>query len=97
MFQPFDAIITDKTLVLHPGLKLEYFRQQNWEPDWIEMAENITQEEYFDAYEGHVKMSAVPSAKDTVEVSKSHLPASSYLMCNRMMTMASASAIYLSL
>jgi hypothetical protein len=33
-------------LVLHPGLKLEYFRKESWEDDWIEQAENITRKEY---------------------------------------------------
>ena len=56
-------------IVLHPGLKLEYFWQQKWEPDWIETAENMTREEYIVTYEGRVKMSAVSSAKDEVEVS----------------------------
>jgi hypothetical protein len=26
--------------VLHPGLKLEYFRQHGWEEEWIENAES---------------------------------------------------------
>lgn len=34
------------TMVLHPGLKLEYFRAHNWEEEWIEAAEHVTQEEY---------------------------------------------------
>jgi hypothetical protein len=38
-------------IVLHPGLKLEYFRQQKWEEDWIETAENLAREEYIDVYE----------------------------------------------
>lgn len=39
-------------MVLHPGLKLEYFQQHKWEEDWIETAENLTREEYLDKYEG---------------------------------------------
>jgi hypothetical protein len=39
--------------VLHPGLKLEYFRLQHWEDDWIEAAENLTREEYINKYEKH--------------------------------------------
>ena len=27
--------------VLHPGLKLEYFRQKEWEKEWIYEAEDI--------------------------------------------------------
>jgi len=29
-------------MVLHPRLKLEYFRQHHWEGEWIEEAENMT-------------------------------------------------------
>jgi hypothetical protein len=32
--------------VLHPGLKLEYFRQHEWDDEWIEIAENLVREEY---------------------------------------------------
>jgi hypothetical protein len=28
--------------VLHPCLKLEYFRIQEWEQEWIDAAENLT-------------------------------------------------------
>ena len=28
-------------MVLHPGMKLEYFHNQKWEEDWIEEAENL--------------------------------------------------------
>jgi hypothetical protein len=37
--------------VLHPGLKLEYFRSQEWEEEWIDLAENLTREEYIERYE----------------------------------------------
>lgn len=37
--------------VLHPGLKLEYFRKQEWDVDWIENAELITRN-VFDDYRG---------------------------------------------
>ena len=33
-------------MVLHPGMKLEYFRNQNWEGEWIEVAENLVYDEY---------------------------------------------------
>ena len=42
----------DFCLVLHPGLKLEYFRQQNWEEDWISNAEDLVCQEYFINYKG---------------------------------------------
>jgi len=41
-------------MVLHPGLKLKYFQQHNWEAEWIE-AENMTQEEYVHVYENQVE------------------------------------------
>jgi hypothetical protein len=28
-------------MVLHPGMKLEYFRNHEWEKDWIEEAETL--------------------------------------------------------
>ena len=37
--------------MLHPGLKLEYFRGQDWEQEWIDVAESLTREEYMDSYE----------------------------------------------
>jgi hypothetical protein len=50
-------------LVLHPGLKLEYFRQHEWEEDWIEQAENMVREEYIGSYEngGAMAKAAEPS------------------------------------
>jgi len=41
-------------LVLHPGLKLEYFCQQDWEDEWIDVAKNLVHEEYTYAYENPV-------------------------------------------
>jgi hypothetical protein len=38
-------------MVLHPGMKLEYFRNQKWEEEWIEEAENLVREEYISTYE----------------------------------------------
>ena len=37
--------------VLHPGLKLEYFRQHQWEEEWIDAAENMTRDKYVGKYE----------------------------------------------
>ena len=28
-------------LVLHPGLKLEFFQQEEWEEEWIDNAEDL--------------------------------------------------------
>jgi hypothetical protein len=33
-------------MVLHPGMKLEYFRNQSWEEEWIEQAGTLVREEY---------------------------------------------------
>jgi hypothetical protein len=38
-------------MVLHPGVKLEYFRDQNWEEEWIEQAESLVREEYGNKYQ----------------------------------------------
>jgi hypothetical protein len=38
-------------MVLHPGMKLEYFRQHEWKEEWIEQAENMVREEYISLYE----------------------------------------------
>ena len=42
-------------LVLHPGLKLEYFRQQEWKEEWINIAEKLVHDEYTSMYEGKAK------------------------------------------
>ena len=39
-------------LVLHPGLKLEYFRQKEWEEEWIDTAEELVHKVYVARYEG---------------------------------------------
>lgn len=52
--------------VLHPGLKLEYFRLQKWEDEWIEAAENLVREEYIDRYKDQVSPST-PAAHISVE------------------------------
>jgi hypothetical protein len=39
-------------LVLHPGLKLEYFRQKEWEEEWIDNAEDLVHKVYIAQYEG---------------------------------------------
>ena len=43
--------LCSKRLVLHPGLKLEYFRKQEWEADWIDVAESLVRDEYEKFYE----------------------------------------------
>jgi hypothetical protein len=48
-------------LVLHPGLKLEYFRLHGWEADWIKTAEELVRDEYVSRYEDQV---VIPDMKD---------------------------------
>ena len=38
-------------MVLHLGLKLEYFHQHEWEDDWIDTAEKLVFDEYTSVYE----------------------------------------------
>jgi hypothetical protein len=38
-------------MVLHPGMKLEYFRNHHWEEEWVEEAERLVREEYIAQYE----------------------------------------------
>jgi hypothetical protein len=38
-------------MVLHPGLKLEYFRLREWEKEWIDLAKKMVREEYAANYE----------------------------------------------
>jgi hypothetical protein len=44
-------LMLNQPQVLHPGLKLEYFRQHDWEKEWIEQAETMVREEYAANYE----------------------------------------------
>ncbi|KAL1684500.1 hypothetical protein GGG16DRAFT_68183, partial [Schizophyllum commune] len=37
---------SDKIVVLHPGLKFEYFKAHEWEDDWISVARDLLVEEY---------------------------------------------------
>ena len=37
-------------MVLHPGMKLEYFKQHEWETDWIEEAEDLVRRIYDASY-----------------------------------------------
>jgi hypothetical protein len=45
-----DAWSLSSTSVLHPGLKLEYFKQHEWLPEWIEQAESLAREEFIAMY-----------------------------------------------
>ena len=50
-------------MVLHPGLKLAYFRCHEWDQEWIEQAEALTRDEYKSAYENKVAAVANPSGQ----------------------------------
>jgi hypothetical protein len=43
--------------VLHPGLKLKYFRVQEWEQEWIDTTLSLTREAYLTEYEGKGELS----------------------------------------
>ncbi len=67
-------MLANFTLVLHPGLKLEYFRQHQWDEEWIDVAENLVREEYMVNYEKHPTVSENDSTEmrsDKVSVSQS--------------------------
>jgi hypothetical protein len=54
-------------MVLHPGMKLKYFRQQGWEDDWIEQAESLVRDEYAAVYKKSVQ--PVASKDPSVRIS----------------------------
>jgi len=54
-------------MILHPGMKLEYFRSQKWEEEWIMQAEDLVREEYAANYEKKANDSNVAPAKDHVK------------------------------
>ncbi|KAF5366543.1 hypothetical protein D9758_008967 [Tetrapyrgos nigripes] len=41
-----DSSVYRIAMVLHPGLKLEYFRQRKWQDPWIREAERLTRQAY---------------------------------------------------
>lgn len=47
---------------------MDYFRLQEWEEEWIDMAENLVHEEYIDAYENRTTCDAKAGADDEVGV-----------------------------
>src|SRR6266478_359983 len=50
-------------LVLHPGLKLQYFKNHGWEEEWVEMAETLARKKYEQVYE---QKAPTDSASDNV-------------------------------
>ena len=55
-------------IVLHPGLKLEYFRNQEWEQEWIDAAELLTRDEYSESYENEDQLDDTEPGSDQAEV-----------------------------
>ena len=51
-------------MILHPGMKLEYFRQQEWQEDWIETAEKLLCDEYTSRYEKQPETTDKPKTPD---------------------------------
>jgi hypothetical protein len=39
--------------VLHPSLKLEYFRLRKWDQDWIDTALQLVKDEFDSSYDGN--------------------------------------------
>lgn len=59
--------------VLHPGLKLEYFRMHEWEQDWIKVAKDMVHDEYNLNYKG--KAESVRDDKKSKHVTVSQVKA----------------------
>jgi len=53
------------SLVFHPGLKLEYFHQHDWEEEWVENAEVLVCDKYTTCYKG--KAGPAAAALDTTD------------------------------
>jgi hypothetical protein len=45
-YQNFTIFLTRTYLVLHPSLKLQYFKSRKWDDTWITTAKNLVSEEY---------------------------------------------------
>ena len=56
--------------VLHPGLKLEYFRQKDWETDWIDAVEELMCDTYIAHYQasGDLIMPGLEPVGESVRV-----------------------------
>jgi hypothetical protein len=55
------------SMVLHPGMKLNYFRQAEWEAEWIEEAERLVQDEYVSRYKNNGTLSTESAASNDME------------------------------
>jgi hypothetical protein len=71
------------TLVLHPGLKLEYFKQKDWEEEWINNAEELVRKAYSTRYEGK-ESSTAPTPDITAEPVSTHIVLSILILIMRL-------------
>src|SRR5229473_1055286 len=51
--------------VLHPSLKLNYFRKVGWEPEWIKTTQSIVRVEYQHSYKGQYDTESLVPADDS--------------------------------
>ncbi|KAE9403727.1 hypothetical protein BT96DRAFT_814525 [Gymnopus androsaceus JB14] len=54
------------TMVLHPGLKLNYFCMRGWEQKWIDTAESITRKEF--KFYDNIEVAAEPSTPVSISL-----------------------------
>jgi hypothetical protein len=67
--------ITDFETVLHPRHKLSYFKNANWEPEWIEAARKIVRDEFDRSFgsDGTAEGGGEGAEKSSSQSSKVHL------------------------
>ena len=58
-------------VVLHLRHKLEYFKNQNWEPDWIKAAEDLVHDKYNKMYAPQGDPVDLPDSQEPITVSVS--------------------------
>src|SRR6267154_4514322 len=81
--------------VLHPGLKLEYFRQHEWNDEWIEIAENLVYKEYAVNYQKKDNVSGNCDTKEKSDQVRYNLVMFMALINERYRNMWMASSILL--
>jgi len=81
--------------VLHPGLKLKYFWQHEWDDEWIEIAENLVREEYAVNYQKKDNVSGNCDAKEKSDQVRYNLVMSTALINERYRNMWMALSILL--
>jgi hypothetical protein len=76
------SVIINLLLVLHPRHKLEYFKAQKWENEWIQAARNIVREEFDRSYKESGFEDAM-QLDSTVSIFKPILSTFAYLFPHR--------------